>query len=86
MDMIGVAFIFPNVWLSPDQYLIKQIPGALEYVTAANNYFEERTLFGSSYPSKPLAEMVQEYQGWNWKPGVLDGVFGKNALRLMRIA
>ena len=86
MDMIGVAFIFPNVWVSPDQYLIKQIPGALEYVTAANNYFEERTLFGSSYPSKPLAEMVQEYRGWNWKPGVLDAVFSKNALRLMRMA
>lgn len=86
MDMIGVAFICPNVWISPDQYLIKRIPAAREYVTAANNYFERRTLFGTAYPSKPLAEMVAEYRAWDWLPGVLDGVLGENALRLMRMA
>ena len=53
MEMIGVAFICQNIWISPDQYLIKRIPAAHEYVTAANSYFERRTLFGTSYPANP---------------------------------
>jgi hypothetical protein len=31
MEMIGVAFVCPNVWLSADEYLVQQIPGAAEY-------------------------------------------------------
>lgn len=86
MEMIGVALVCRNIWPSPDQYLIKQIPGAHDYVTAANNYFDDRMLFGTAYPSKPLAPMVQRYREWDWAPGVLDKVFYKNALRLMKMA
>lgn len=86
MEIIGVAFICENIWVSPDQYLIKRIPAAQEYLTAANNYFQDRTLFGTAYPSKPLPEMVQEYEAWDWAPGVRDKVMYRNALRLMRMA
>ncbi len=86
MEMIGVAFTCPRVWVSPDQYLIEQIPGADEYVKAANNYFADRTLFGSAYPAKPLPEMVAAYRRWPWAPGVQNKVLGENALRLMRMA
>ena len=80
MEMIGVAFTCPRVWVSPDQYMIEQIPGADEYVKAANNYFADRTLFGTAYPAKPLAEMVTAYRRWPWGPGVQEKVLGTNAL------
>lgn len=86
MEMIGIAFTCPRVWVSPDQYLIEQSPGAGEYVKAANNYFPERTLFGSAYPAKPLPEMVAAYRRWDWAPGVEQKVLADNALRLMRMA
>ena len=85
MEMIGVCFVCPNVWLSPDQYMIKMVPGAQEYVKAANHYFQDRTLFGTSYPSKPLAPMVRAYTEWTWLPDVREKVLHRNARRLMRI-
>jgi uncharacterized protein len=83
MEMIGVCFVCPNIWLSPDQYMIPQIPGAHEYVRAANHYFQDRTLFGTAYPSKPHKEMVECYKAFNWSAGMLENVFGRNARRLM---
>ena len=47
MDMIGVCFVCPNVWLSPDQYMVNRLPGAGEYVRAANNYFPPPRNFGA---------------------------------------
>jgi hypothetical protein len=61
------------------------VPGAQEYVKAANNYFPDRTLFGTSYPSKPLGAMVQSYDEWAWEPGVRDKILGTNARRLLRL-
>jgi predicted TIM-barrel fold metal-dependent hydrolase len=86
MDMIGVAFVCPNVWLSPDQYFIKQIPQAQEYWKAANYYMQERTLFSSNYPSRPHSEMIKACAEWPWDAGVLPKIMGRNALRLMRMS
>lgn len=85
MEMIGVCFVCPNVWLSPDQYMIRMVPAAQEYVKAANHYFKDRTVFGTSYPSKPLKPMVDAYSDWDWAPGVREKVLHENARRLMRI-
>lgn len=85
MEMIGVCFVCPNVWLSPDQYMIKMVPAAQEYVKAVNYYFQDRALFGTSYPSKPLAPMVRAYSEWDWFNGVREKVLYRNARRLMRI-
>jgi uncharacterized protein len=85
MEMVGVCFVCPNVWLSPDQYMIKMVPAAQEYVKAANYYFQDRTLFGTSYPSKPLTRMIEAYSEWDWLPGVREKVLHQNARRLMRI-
>ncbi len=85
MEMIGIAFTCTNVWLSPDLYMVKQMPGGAEYAKAANNYFQARTVFGSNYPSKPFPQMINGYREWGWRPGVIDAVLGGNALRLMRM-
>lgn len=85
MDMIGVAFTCPNIWLSPDQYLVPPLPGAELYAKAAVSYFPERTLFGTAYPFKPLSPMLDAYRAWNWPKSVEQKIFGENALRLMRM-
>ena len=72
-----------NIWVSPDQYLIPEIPGAQEYARAANNYFQDRTLFGSSYPSRPISDLVRAYLDWDWTAAVKPRLMRENALRLM---
>ncbi|MDB5927960.1 MAG: hypothetical protein JWN13_6896 [Betaproteobacteria bacterium] len=86
MDMIGVGFVCPNVWLSPDQYMVKRLPGAEEYVKAVNNYFSDRACFGTAYPSRPHRHMVREYEELGFSPEVFEKVMSKNALRLMNMA
>jgi len=85
MDMIGVTFVCPNIWLSPDQYMVKKLPGAEEYAKAVNNYFYDRACFGTAYPSRPHDKMVQEYQELGFSDEVYAKVMGKNALRLMKM-
>jgi predicted TIM-barrel fold metal-dependent hydrolase len=85
MDMIGIAFVSPNVWLSPDQYMVKRLPGAEEYAKAVNNYFHDRACFGTAYPSRPHARMVQEYGELGFSSEVYAKVMGRNALRLMKM-
>lgn len=85
MEMIGVAMACPNVWLSPDLYMSEQMPGAADYARAANNYFSDRTLFGSNYPSKPFPQMIATYTQWGWRPAVLEKILNANARRLMRM-
>jgi len=85
MEMIGVAFVCTNVWMSTDTYLIPQMPGASEYAVAANNFIQDRTLLGTNYPAKPFKQMIEAYSGWGWRPGVLQKLLGGNALRLLRM-
>lgn len=86
MEMIGVAFVCPNIWLSPDQYMVRRLPGADEYVKAVNNYFADRACFGTAYPSRPHDRMVQEYRELGFSADVLKKVMFRNALRLMKMA
>jgi predicted TIM-barrel fold metal-dependent hydrolase len=86
MEMIGIAFVCRNVWISPDQYMVPRLPGAGEYVKAIGNYFQRRAVFGTAYPSRPHAVMVQEYRALGFDPQTLDNVMSKNALRLMGMA
>jgi predicted TIM-barrel fold metal-dependent hydrolase len=85
MEMIGVAFVCPNVWLSPDQYMIRRLPGAEEYAKAVRNYFQDRTVFGTAYPSRPHDQMVKEYQQLGFSDAVYRKVMSENALRLMKM-
>jgi uncharacterized protein len=86
MEMIGVCFVSPNVWLSPDQYMVNRLPGAHEYVKAVQNYFHDRACFGTAYPSRPHDHMVREYAELGFTSDVLAKVMSLNALRLMQMA
>ncbi len=82
-QIIGVAYRRPNIFLSPDMYLIN-MPGASQYVEAANGVLRERLFFGSSYPFIPLQDAVAIYTGLPFKQDVLTAVMGRNVARLLK--
>lgn len=87
LEILGVAFCCPRIWVSPDLYLVGvNTPGADDYVKAANMYLSDRMLFGTAYPSRPLIESVQAFNEWTFIPGVKEKILCKNALRVMRMA
>lgn len=85
-ELLGIAFNFPNVYVSPDLYLNSpSLPGANEYVMAANMYLGDRLLFGTAYPSRPLPESVAVFNQWSFNPGIKEKVLGRNALKVMNM-
>ena len=81
-QMLGVAYRRPNVWISPDQYVVN-MPGSRDFVDAANGFLRDRLLFGSSYPFLPMAGALESYRAQPFRPEVLEGVLGGNAARLL---
>lgn len=80
MEFLGIAFMYRNVWLAPDFYVyIPGMPGATQYVEAANFYMADRFLFSSSYPERPLAQTVEEFKRLPFEPDVLEKALYKNA-------
>ena len=85
-EMLGVAYSFNNVWVSPDLYMLgPNTPGGEDYIKAANMYLFDRTLFGTAYPTRPLKESVEAFDQWSFAPGVRDRILYKNARNLMRL-
>jgi uncharacterized protein len=80
--MLGVAFRRPNVWISPDMYVVN-MPGARDFVDAANGFLRDRLLFGSSYPFLPFAGALEGYRAHPFRGDVLAAVLGGNAARLL---
>lgn len=84
-EILGVAYRRPNLYVSPDMYLVN-MPGALDYVQAANYYLEDRLLFASAYPALPLKGAVDAYRALPFSPRVLDKVLYGNAARLLGLS
>lgn len=80
---LHVAFRRPNVYVSPDMYLL--LPGALDYVQAANTYLQDRFLFGTAYPAAPLVEYVHAFARLPFEADVLPKICHENAARLLRL-
>jgi predicted TIM-barrel fold metal-dependent hydrolase len=81
---LHVAFRRPNVYISPDMYLL--FPGALDYVHAANTYLQDRFLFATAYPAAPLVEYVEAFHRLPFNPEILPKILHDNAARLLRLA
>lgn len=86
-EILGLAFLLPNIVVSPDLYINGQgLPGAEDYIKAANHYMADRTLFGTAYPTRPLKESVAAFDSWTFAPGVKQKILSENALRIMKMA
>jgi predicted TIM-barrel fold metal-dependent hydrolase len=62
-----------------------QWPGAREYAVAANDFLQDRVLYGSNYPARPFPQQIAAYRSWGWKDGVIEKVLGLNARRLLKL-
>jgi predicted TIM-barrel fold metal-dependent hydrolase len=85
-EAIIVAARHPNIWLSPDMYLIQM--GTEDWVKSVNgNFFglQEQFLFGTGYPAIPLKPYMDEFWKLPWKPDVLPKILYKNALRCFKL-
>ncbi len=82
-QIIHVCFRRPNVYLSPDMYLFGGLPGAIDYINAANGFLADRFLFGSAYPVVPVDQAVSEFLKFPLKDAVIDRVLYANAAHVL---
>jgi predicted TIM-barrel fold metal-dependent hydrolase len=79
-----MAMMCTNVYLMPDFYLhIPNMPGAREYVDAANSTLGERMLYSSCYPTRPLGQALREFRLLPLRDDVRTQLLGDNAARLL---
>ena len=88
-EMIGVMIAnapLGNLWVIPDFFqFIPGFPGAQDWADAANYFLGDRILYASSYPVRPLAQSLAEFQRFSYRPEVLENLLGRNASTLFGI-
>lgn len=86
-QMVTIALTCPNIYVSPDLYTATaSMPGARNYVDAANLFLSGRTLFGTAYPTKPLLESVRDFLRLDWRPEIVDRILWDNAAKLLKLS
>lgn len=78
-----VCYQRPNVYLSPDFYIMPDNPGHQDYVTAANYFLKKKTIFGSVFPGKTLKYAVEAHLNSGIREDVLPDIMYHNAARLL---
>lgn len=82
-EMVGIAFKYPNVYVSPDMYLF--MPGAKLYVEAANGFMRDQLMFGTSFPFRPMRQSVEDAALLGLHDDVFANVMWRNADRLLEL-
>jgi uncharacterized protein len=82
-EMIAVALVHPNVFVSPDMYTF--MPAGRLYAEAANGFMADQLLFGTAFPFKPMKQGVDQFLDLGLREDVLDKVMYQNAARLLKI-
>lgn len=80
-----VAYQRPNVYLSPDVYMMPLHPSYLDYVMAANHTLKEKILFGSAYPAFTPQDAIKLYTSLPLTEDALDHVLYWNAAKSLGI-
>ena len=85
-EMVVVALACPNIYVSPDLYgATVGMIGADTYVKGANMFLEDRTLFGSAYPTKDIQEAVRDFLALGYRQDIIPKIMWGNAAKLLRI-
>ncbi|MCY0882043.1 MAG: amidohydrolase family protein [Firmicutes bacterium] len=83
-EMLGVAFVHQNVYVSPDFYLF--VAGAKDYVEAANGFLRKQFVFGTGYPFRPMKQTVDEFMQLGFHPDILEDILYNNAAQALHLA
>ena len=85
-EMVVVALACPNIYVSPDLYgATVGMIGADTYVKGANMFLEDRTLFGSAYPTKDIQEAVRDFLALGYRQDIIPKIMWDNAAKLLKI-
>lgn len=86
--MCAVALQCPNIYLVPDFYMhIPNMPGADEFLKAANFYLSYRLLYASSYPVRPLGQSISQFRDLAFSDDAIrQRCLGENAARLLGLS
>jgi predicted TIM-barrel fold metal-dependent hydrolase len=84
-EIIHVCYRRSNIWLSPDMYIFGGMPGAMDYINAANGFMADRFLFATAYPLLPFRSALETFLRFPLKPSVIERVLFRNAAELLGI-
>ncbi len=80
----ALAMRCQNVYLMPEFYLyLPGMPGARDYIDAANGFLSHRFLYSSCYPSRPLEQALEEFNALPLSPSVRKLMLHDNAARVL---
>lgn len=83
-QILHVAYRRPNLYLSPDMYLVN-MAGMQDYLDAANGYLQDRLLYASSYPLCPIVEYAQWFRRLPIAAEIMPKLLYGNAAALLRL-
>jgi predicted TIM-barrel fold metal-dependent hydrolase len=80
----SLAMRCTNVYLMPEFYMyLPHMPGAKDYVDAANGYLSHRMLFSSCYPSNSISQALAYFDALPLLPRSRELVLHENGDRLL---
>jgi predicted TIM-barrel fold metal-dependent hydrolase len=83
----ALAMRCTNVYLMPEIYMyIKDMPGAEDYVGAANSYLSHRMLYSSCFPTRSLEQALEDFHRLPISPESRDLMLSTNAARVLGLA
>jgi uncharacterized protein len=82
-QILAVAFKHKNLYLCPDVYMF--MPGADQYIQAANTYLQDQFLFGTAYPYRPLQQTAEEFLAFPINPVAMEKIVYFNTARLLKL-
>jgi predicted TIM-barrel fold metal-dependent hydrolase len=80
----ALAMRCTNVYLMPDFYMhVPHMPGAQDYVDAANSYLSHRMLYSSCYPTRPLGQALDDFRALPIARESREQLLRRNGARLL---
>jgi predicted TIM-barrel fold metal-dependent hydrolase len=83
-QVLHIAFRRPNLYLSPDMYLVN-MPGMDDYLKAADGFLAERFIYASSFPLCPAKGCLDWFNTHPMKPENKERVLSRNALEFLNL-
>lgn len=84
MAACSLAMRCTNVYLMPEFYMyLPHMPGARDFVDAANGFLQHRMLYSSCYPSNSLANALSHFRALPLTDSAREHMLWRNAQRLL---
>jgi predicted TIM-barrel fold metal-dependent hydrolase len=80
----ALAMRCTNVYLMPEIYMhVPNMPGAQDYVDAANSYLSHRMLYSSCFPTRPVDQALEDFRRLPIAPEIQENLLWHNGARVL---